>query len=179
MLPYHTVTAIYHTIPYHTWGIAKAGENHEIDGSPSCESHIPVIWELVHIMLYYDYYYILFARENSHTRQNTLIISMINDGGPEFPKIDGGSRLPALTIPLIHTISRAPDYITNRYGFPMQTTSCTWPYVVPIGEDPAAHTFTDLYHTIRSIPCHLALDAVRSVSENHHTTPFTEGCAGA
>ena len=34
----------------------------------------------------------------------------------------------------------------------MQTTSCTWPYVVPIGEDPAAHghwcTFTDLYHTI-------------------------------
>ena len=45
-----------------------------------------------------------------------------------------------------------PDYITNGYGFPMQTTSCTWPYVVPIGEDPAAHghwcTFTDLYHTI-------------------------------
>ena len=34
----------------------------------------------------------------------------------------------------------------------MQTTSCTWPYVVPIGEDPAAHghwcAFTDLYHTI-------------------------------
>ena len=31
-------------------------------------------------------------------------------------------------------------------------TSCTWPYVVPIGEDPAAHghwcAFTDLYHTI-------------------------------
>ena len=48
--------------------------------------------------------------------------------------------------------SRAPDYITNGYGFPMQTTSCTWPYVVPIGEDPAAHghwcTFTDLYHTM-------------------------------
>ena len=43
-----------------------------------------------------------------------------------------------------------PDYITNGYGFPMQTTSCTWPYVVPIGEDPAAHghwcAFTDLYH---------------------------------
>ena len=34
----------------------------------------------------------------------------------------------------------------------MQTTSCTWPYVVPIGEDPAAHghwcAFTDLYHTM-------------------------------
>ena len=34
----------------------------------------------------------------------------------------------------------------------MQTTSCTWPYAVPIVEDPAAHghwcTFTDLYHTI-------------------------------
>ena len=23
--------------------------------------------------------------------------------------------------------SRAPDYITNGYGSPMQTTSCTWP----------------------------------------------------
>ena len=23
--------------------------------------------------------------------------------------------------------SRAPHYITNEYGFPMQTTSCTWP----------------------------------------------------
>ena len=45
-----------------------------------------------------------------------------------------------------------PNYITNGYGFPMQTTSCTWPSVVPIGEDPAAHghwcAFTDLYHTI-------------------------------
>ena len=45
-----------------------------------------------------------------------------------------------------------PDYITNGYGSPMQTTSCTWPSVVPIGEDPAAHghwcAFTDLYHTI-------------------------------
>ena len=34
----------------------------------------------------------------------------------------------------------------------MQTTSCTWPCVVPIGEDPAAHdhwcAFTDLCHTI-------------------------------
>ena len=34
----------------------------------------------------------------------------------------------------------------------MQTISCTWPSVVPIGEDPAAHghwcAFTDLYHTI-------------------------------
>ena len=44
----------------------------------------------------------------------------------------------------------------------MQTTSCTWPYVVPIGEDPAAHghwcTFTDLYHTMpyhtMRVPCH-------------------------
>ena len=45
-----------------------------------------------------------------------------------------------------------PDYVTNGYGFPMQTTSCTWPYVVPIGEDPAAHghwcAVTDLYHAI-------------------------------
>ena len=45
-----------------------------------------------------------------------------------------------------------PNYITNGYGFPMQTTSCTWPSVVPNGEDPAAHghwcAFTDLYHTI-------------------------------
>ena len=61
----------------------------------------------------------------------------------------------------VHMSSRAPDYITNGYGFPMQTTyhtttqfstNCTWPYVVPIGEDPAAHghwcAFTDLYHTI-------------------------------
>ena len=50
-----------------------------------------------------------------------------------------------------------PDYITNGYGYPKQTTSCTWPYVVPIGEDPAAHghwcAFTDLYHTI---PYHTA-----------------------
>ena len=48
--------------------------------------------------------------------------------------------------------SRATDYITYGYGSPMQTSSCTWPLVVPIGEDPAAHvhwcTFTDLYHTI-------------------------------
>ena len=28
--------------------------------------------------------------------------------------------------------SRAPDYITNGYGFPMQTIGCTWRYVVPI-----------------------------------------------
>ena len=38
----------------------------------------------------------------------------------------------------------------------MQTTSCTWPYVVPIGEDPAAHghwcAFTDLYHIYHTIP---------------------------
>ena len=40
-------------------------------------------------------------------------------------------------------------------NFPMQTTSCTWPYVVPIGEDPAAHGHWCLhrplpyvYHTI-------------------------------
>ena len=48
--------------------------------------------------------------------------------------------------------SRAPDYITNGHGSPMQTTSCTWPYVVPVGEDPAAHghwcAFTDLYHAM-------------------------------
>ena len=44
----------------------------------------------------------------------------------------------------------ATDMVTIPY--PKQTTSCTWPYVVPIGEDPAAHghwcAFTDLYHTI-------------------------------
>ena len=45
----------------------------------------------------------------------------------------------------------------------MQTTSCTWPYVVPIGEDPAAHghwcAFTDLYNTIpyHTIPCRVCL----------------------
>ena len=48
-----------------------------------------------------------------------------------------------------------PTHVTNGYGFPMQTASCTWPYVVPVGEDPAAHghwcAFTDLYHTM---PCH-------------------------
>ena len=47
-----------------------------------------------------------------------------------------------------------PDYITNGHGYPKQTASCTWPYVVPIGEDPAAHghwcAFTDLYH---AMPC--------------------------
>ena len=32
--------------------------------------------------------------------------------------------------------SRAPDYITNGHGYPMQTFSCTWRQVVPIGEDP-------------------------------------------
>ena len=50
--------------------------------------------------------------------------------------------------------SRAPNYVINGHGCPMQTISCTWRLVVPIGEDPAAHghwcTFTDLYHTI---PC--------------------------
>ena len=51
--------------------------------------------------------------------------------------------------------SRAPHHVTDGHGFPMQTASCTWPYVVPVGEDPAAHghwcAFTDLYH---AIPCH-------------------------
>ena len=56
------------------------------------------------------------------------------------------------------SVRHVQHYITNGYGSPMQTTSwygmvcCTWPYVVPIGEDPAAHghwcAFTDLYHTI-------------------------------
>ena len=66
--------------------------------------------------------------------------------------------------------SRAPDYITNGYGSPMQTTSCTWPYVVPIGEDPAAHghwcTFTDLYHTTIP-PC-----------TSHHTRGRTSTATG-
>ena len=45
-----------------------------------------------------------------------------------------------------------PDYVTNGCGSPMQTASCTWPHIVPIGEDPAAHghwcTFTDLCHAM-------------------------------
>ena len=56
--------------------------------------------------------------------------------------------------------SRAPDYITNGHGSPMQTAGCTWPQVVPVGEDPAAHghwcAFTDLYH---AMPCHAATGA--------------------
>ena len=62
--------------------------------------------------------------------------------------------------------SRAPDYITNGHGSPMQTTSCTWPYVVPIGEDPAAHghwcAFTDLYHT-STIPYRRSFSEVLNV----------------
>ena len=53
---------------------------------------------------------------------------------------------------LKHGRAAMADYVTNGYGYPKQTTSCPWPYVVPIGEDPAAHghwcAFTDLYHTI-------------------------------
>ena len=48
-----------------------------------------------------------------------------------------------------------PHYVTNGHDSPMQTTGCTWPQVVPIGEDPAAHghwcAFTDLCH---AMPCH-------------------------
>ena len=50
--------------------------------------------------------------------------------------------------------SRAPDDVTHGHGSPMQT-GFAWPWVVPVGEDPAAHgdwcAFTDLYHTM---PCH-------------------------
>ena len=39
--------------------------------------------------------------------------------------------------------SRAPDHVTDGCGHPKQTTSCTWPHVVPVGEDPAAHGHQD------------------------------------
>ena len=62
--------------------------------------------------------------------------------------------------------SRAPDYITNGHGYPKQTTSCTWPYVVSIGEDPAARghwcAFTDLYH---AMPCHACLQSLVQFNE--------------
>ena len=49
--------------------------------------------------------------------------------------------------------SRAPhERVADGHGCPMQTTSCTWPWVVPVGEDPAAHghwcALTDLYHAM-------------------------------
>ena len=53
---------------------------------------------------------------------------------------------------------------------PMQTTSCTWPCVVPVGEDPAAHghwcTFTDLYH---AMPCH-------AISKTQSACPWRVTC---
>ena len=65
--------------------------------------------------------------------------------------------------------SRAPHCVTDGRGFPMQTTSCTWPQVVPVGEDPAAHghwcAFTDLYHAMpmghHAMPCQLHVDHAR------------------
>ena len=66
-----------------------------------------------------------------------------------YPALAWPIKLLAYAMP---SVPVPPDYITNGYGYPKQTTSCTWPYVVPIGEDPAAHghwcAFTDLYHTI-------------------------------
>ena len=61
--------------------------------------------------------------------------------------------IPCHTIPYRTSRSaRAPDYIINGYGCPMQTISCTWRYVVPISENQAAHghwcTFTDIYHAM-------------------------------
>ena len=45
----------------------------------------------------------------------------------------------------------------------MQTTSCTWPWVVPVGEDPAAHghwcAFTDLYHTMPYHTCQAGVNS--------------------
>ena len=87
--------------------------------------------------------------------------------------------MPSLPVP--------PDYITNGYGYPMQTTSCTWPYVVPIGEDPAAHghwcAFTDLYHAIPYHACwpctNHALIACRPQGELHadHVLTAYRPCA--
>ena len=68
----------------------------------------------------------------------------------------------------------------------MQTTSCTWPYVVPVGEDPAAHghwcAFTDLYHAMpcHTTPCHPVLVAEFSpAAGNAVTLVRCFGCLGA
>ena len=66
-----------------------------------------------------------------------------------YPVLARPINLQAYAMP---SVPVPPNYVTNGCGFPMQTTSCTWPSVVPIGEDPAAHghwcAFTDLYHAI-------------------------------
>ena len=90
-----------------------------------------------------------------------------------------------------------PPIITNGCGSPMQTTSCTWPYVVPVGEDPAAHghwcAFTDLCHAMpcqavgnmklfnnhsgsRGLPC--LAEGIYWATGLSLTTPFTEGRPG-
>ena len=55
----------------------------------------------------------------------------------------------------------------------MQTISCTWRSVVPIGEDPAAHnhwcTFTDLYHII---PCHTGVNTSDAAGAIPGVVPF-------
>ena len=67
----------------------------------------------------------------------------------------------------------------------MQTTSCTWPYVVTIGEDPAAHghwcAFTDLYH---AMPCHAtwlppchAMPCLAATSNSSFTIALSLLCA--
>ena len=48
-------------------------------------------------------------------------------------------------------------FLRSLYSkFSSSTTTCTWPWVVPIGEDPAARghwcAFTDLYHTMGVLP---------------------------
>ena len=66
----------------------------------------------------------------------------------------------------------------NGYGCPMQTTSCTWPYVVPIGEDAAAHghwcAFTDLYHTMGVLP---STQPVATLGSSFILSSFDVACA--
>ena len=78
----------------------------------------------------------------------------------------------AVVAPLLRSCCYLPAVQFSSVQFAVvQTlppTSCTWPSVVPIGEDPAAHghwcAFTDLYHTI-PWPLEYAehLDPLRSV----------------
>ena len=64
--------------------------------------------------------------------------------------------------------------VTDIYHtMPYHTMCCTWPYAVPVGEDPAAHghwcTFTDPYH---AIPCHVHC-CVRIAMPYHATFKFS------
>ena len=74
------------------------------------------------------------------------------------------------------SVQFSSDYITNGHGYPMQTTGCTWPCVVPVGEDPAAHghwcAFTDLCH---AMPHHTSagrFGGQASVTDIYHAMPW-------